>query len=126
MHLKFYVFKSVHFSFLILLPLHLSPNASKSCYKKQLVHVIPLLEKCYRFLLYTTQISNHGVLIILSHHNKMATQIVWLKQLKFISSQFSRLENPRSRPSRVRFLVRASFLACSIRLHTRGRERERK
>ena len=47
------------FSFLILLPLHLSPNASKSCYKKQLVHVIPLLEKCYRFLLYTTQISNY-------------------------------------------------------------------
>lgn len=97
---------------------------AKAVKKPKLVHVIPLLEKCYRFLLYTTQISNHGVLISLSRHNRMP-QTVWLKQPKFIFPHFSRLENPRSRPSRVRFLVGASLLACRSRLLTRGRERER-
>lgn len=51
----------------------------------------------------------------------------WLKEQKFISSQFWRLDNPRSKSSKVWLLVSALLLACrgppSVSSH--GREREK-
>ena len=49
------------------------------------------------------------ILVNLGCHNKIP-QTEWLKQLKFAFSQLMSLESPRSRSSRIQFLVRALFL----------------